>query len=735
MAGNKQKSLTRLDNNYQINLRYPDINEFLKDTFFSLQDNQTIERTLLANARVVTNSVKSVHTIVVVGYSVQVLLSDLVIYGFSPDQEIIYDFLIEPEILSLSLANFTASRADTYAKLQSVQTYSLSTSETVANFSITLSSKKIAELLSELFTTHAEEVKAILDLTDDFALLDYVLSNLFSLSFTFLCSYRLQSEDEHQIGFRVPMVLSYLVPSLYNQTVLKSTKIEVPNYNSNSAQNAPQLLFKGIYDLTGELQLSQTNGSNKYVDSNKTSVIKSDQQREFRTEFRTADYVWRTLSGVDSTPPTITYNYTFAAQNSTAKYAGTFGDFKSPMTTTGSFVLRASNYAVQLQKYKEAVTNADKYAASISFALSNSNSKQTALSSLFTVIDGTGGSKITTAPNLFMQVDLLDFNDKTRVVSASPTAERSVFLTTLNHRNAFGTNANTQTTLSGCFLFTSANTDANRNQFSKTTQRVLSTYSGVPNFTSARLGIIKPQVSLTAPTTDPKGLLTVTLQWPSLDASELAALHQLTTASGIQVSLLDSFMNVLAVTDKVYSTANKLARAESPLVNPSITYCAEIDYTSTLLASDYKNPISRLLTSPQRAVAPYLRVLKGPTVATSRLLDYTTPEFTLRDNIYCIAQWMEPSQFDKSLQEKWSMILHRPTQSQIDITSTAITVSAAQKVSLAQSLFANTTKRPAVYSIYILLPWVVVRDSNFKKSVVRSELVSGKYTYAYAIRV
>lgn len=733
MAGSKQKSLTRIDNNYQINLRYPDINDFLKDTFFSLQDNQTIERTLLANPRVVVGTNKKVHTIVVAGHSIQVLLSDLIIYGFSPDQEIIFDFLIEPEILAVSLTNFLANRANEDAKIQSVQSYSLSNSETVANFNISLSSKKIAELLSELFTTHAEEVKGQLDLSDDSMLLDYVLNNLFTLSFTLLCSYRLQPEDAHQTGFRVPAALSYLVPSLYNQTAVNSTKIEVPSYNPALFEGTPKLLFKGVYNLTGALQLTQTNGFNKYVDSVKTSIVKSDQQRDFVTGFRTADYVWRTISGVDSTPPTITYNYTFATQNSTLKYAGTFGEFKSPMTSNGAFVLKAANYAVQLRKYKDATTGGDKYAVSVAFTVGNANSKQTALSSLFTVLEDTGGRKITAAPNLFLQMDLTDLNDRTRAVSSNPTAERCVLLTTINPQNAYATNVSTQTTPSGCFLFTSANTDTNRSQFSKITQRVISTYSGVPNFTSANLGMIKPQVDLSFSTANPKGLLTVNLQWPLLNASELAALHQFTSAAGFRISLLDPFMNVLAVTDKVYATSNKLTRNESSLVNPSIMYCAEIAYTATqLLLSG--TPIGNLLTSAKCNVGSSLKILKGPAVVTSRLVDYITADFVLRENIYCVATWSEVSA-NKVPITKWSSILHRPTQDQISISDSEITVSAQQKVSLAKSLFLNVPAPPKVYSIYVLLPWTNVRDVGTTKSIIRSELVSGKYTYAYAIKV
>jgi hypothetical protein len=733
MAGNKQKSLTRIDNNYQINLRYPDINEFLKDTFFALQNNQSVERTLLANPRVETGSTLSVYTIVVAGYSVQVSLGDLVIYGFSPDQEIIYDFLIAPEILGEVLTSFNANRATQDARLQSIQSVSLYNMESAANFNITITSKKVAELLSELFTTYADNIKTELGLPDDAALLDYVLNNLFSLGFTFICSYRLQPDTDYIAGFRVPVELSYLVPSLINQTAVKSTRIDAPVYDPSQPQRAPQLLFKGIYDLTGELQLTQTSDSSKYVDTVKIAVTKGDQPREFRSEFRTADYVWRTISGVDNTPPTITYNYTFAVQNAATKYAGTFAVFKSSANTTGSLTLKTSNYAVQLRKFKEVGTNVDKYAASISFNIANSNSKQTALSTLFTKVDVVGGAKVTAAPNLFLQVDLLNPLDKTRAVSPSSTLERCVLLTTLNPNSTYQTNVSTQTTLSGCFVYTSANTDANRSQFSKTTQRVLSTYSGLPNFTSAALGVITPKVDLSVSTVNPKGLLAVSLQWPSLTAGELKSLHQLTTASGLSVSLLDSFMNVVAVTDKVYDTANKLARLESSLVNPSITYCAEIDYTSTLLTVNGTS-ISGLLTSAERAVGPSLRILKGPTVITNRLIDYTTSEFALRDNIYCVATWSQPGA-NKVPITKWGSVLHRPALDQMDITPASIAISAAQKVSLAKSLFLGITTPPKVYSIYVLLPWITVRDTGVKKSIIRSELVSGKYTYAYAIKV
>ena len=739
MAGNKQKSLTRLDNNYQINLRYPDINEFLKDTIFSLQDNQANERTLLANPRVELNSVKNVHTIVVAGYSIQLELSDIIIYGYSPDQEIIYDFIVDTEILGILLNGFTANRGTEDARLQSVQPASLYNSTSAANFNITISSKKVANLLSELFTTYAEEVKARLELADDPSLVYYVLNNLFSLSFTFFCGYRLQIDAEYQAGFRAPAALSYLRPSVLNQEAIASTKIEAPTYTPSTWQSrvkAPDLVFTGIYNLNGELQLAQAENSNTYVDSEKFNITQDTKPAQFRSNFRTADYVWRTISGAANTPPLMSYNYTFAVKNSTKKYAGVFGTFQSPATTAGSITLKASDYSLRLYNRSPGKgTVPSGYSVSVFFTLKNSNPKHTALSSFFTVPEFFGNDYQPPASTLFLQVDLLNPDDKTRVLSPHSTFERSVLLVSLNPDYAYQTSVQTQTTLSGCFLYTSANTNTGRSQFSKITQRVISTYSGVPNFTSPKIGQIYPLVGFSVSAADPKGLMSVKLTTATLTANELASLHQLTTASGFSVSLLDSFMNVLAVTDKVYATDNKLTRAESPFVNPSFVYTAEVPYTKVLLNSYLKCSISGLLTSPERSVAPLLRVLNGPKVTMNRLIDYETTKFQLERNVYCVAQWYEPALASKVPIEKWSSIMHRPTEFQIDITSTDITISPQQKISLANSLFVNVTKPPKEYSIYVLLPWTVVRDVGVKTSIIRSELISGKYTYAYAIKV
>ena len=746
MAGNKQKSLTKIDNNYELNLRYPDINDFLKDTMYSLQDSQTYGRTLLVNPRLQVGSVKTLQNVVVAGYSVKVLLSDLIIYGFSPDQELFYDFVVSTEIFGVSLGEFTASRTTEDTRLQSVQSFSIDKPETVANFSITFSSAKVANLLTQLFTTHAEELKTELELYDDYSLLGYVLQNLFSLSFNFLCSYRLSSTGEYENGFRVPVALSYLRPSVLNQEAVGLTKIEVPAYQpgrppglsspmGRDSVKAPQLIFKGVYNLTGELQLTQVSGSVTYLDSEKISVTQGTTQSQFVSNLRVRDYVWQTISGVTNTPPLVTYNYTFAVKNSTKKYAGIFATFQSPAITTGSFTLKASNYAVQLKNYKESGTNADKYAVSVSFDLTNSNSKQTALSTLFRNYSR-GGAKVTDAPNLFLKVELLNSADKTNVFSPNATYDRSLFLTTLDPLSTYTTNESRQPTLSGCFLFTSANTDADRSQFSKTIQRVTSTYSGLPNFSSARLGLITPKVDLTVSTINPKGLLAVTLQWPSLNAAELAGLHQLTAASGVSVSLLDSFMNVLAVTDSVYPTNNKLTRVESPLVNPSFVYCAQIPYTKVLLDTSYKNPISTLLPSPQRSLTPILRVLSGPSLAISRLVDYVTPDFNLRDNIYCIAQWVGKSLNGQTTVMSWSSTLHRPTEAEISITGTQISMNISQKMSVARALLGRfVTRLPEVYYIYVLLPWTTVRDVGTTNSIIRTSLVSGKYNYAYALKV
>lgn len=728
MANNKQKSLTRLDNNYQLNLRYPDINEFLKDTFFSLQDNQTIERSLMSNPKIVLGSNRDVHTITVAGFSLSVMLSDIVLYAFSPNQEIINDFLIVPEIFGITLTSFIADRTTPETRLQSVQSMGLENSDKIANFNINITSKKVARMLTELCTNYQEELKTTLGVTDDFSLVTYILNNLFSLNFTFFCSYRLQLETAYQAAFRIPVELTYLLPSLSNQTAINSSKIDLvaytPSRQSETAIIHPQLSFKGIYNYDGTLQLLQLSGTAKYLDDTIHAISKKDTLQEFTSTFRTNEYVWATIKNEKNIPPTFVYDYVFSVNNSNTKFAGLFNSFQSPATTSKPILIKASNYKLYLSTATGYSSNVSMYSVVCSFNLSSIGVNPTAFKNLFiqrTVDEG--GQAI--APNLFIQMELLDTADKTLITAPHATYERLTTLTTFNPLNVYSTYNLVRPTLSGCFLYSSVGTDDDKSQFAKLTQRVVSTYSGLINFSSSNLSCI-----VTTAFKNVDGTLSVSISWPGLRANEVAALYQLHTASGIRVSLFDSFMNTLATTDKIYSTNNLLSRIESPLTNLSFFYYAKVTYKDTLAVAG--TSISGLVNSVQGIVPATIRTIENSSGNLLSLLTYDArPTFNLINSIYCVATWNEVT-LNKTIVQKWSSTIHRIKENQITITEQSITVSAAQKKEIATALGLSA----AQYTIYVLLPWSTVRDlSTSKTSVVRSNLTSSKYTYAYALKV
>ena len=96
MSDNKRRSLPRIDNNYQIDLRYPDINDFLKDTSFALLDNKTTEISRISNVQLIYSSARSAQQVMINSFVTFFKLSDVIIFAFTEDQELLYDFLIVP---------------------------------------------------------------------------------------------------------------------------------------------------------------------------------------------------------------------------------------------------------------------------------------------------------------------------------------------------------------------------------------------------------------------------------------------------------------------------------------------------------------------------------------------------------------------------------------------------------------------------------------------------------------
>jgi hypothetical protein len=220
----------------------------------------------------------------------------------------------------------------------------------------------------------------------------------------------------------------------------------------------------------------------------------------------------------------------------------------------------------------------------------------------------------------------------------------------------------------------------------------------------------------------------VTVTWPPLSVVELQALHQLTTAPQLRVSLVDAFFNQLATGTGV--TGNTLTRSESPMINPSNWY-----YYTRLAASKLTinaadtTKISDLFSKKNIGVnLPATITYYNNPLILSSTISYKNTAFDLLSAIKCVGVRKVGNAFN------WADTVYTPTSNEVIVSDAKISVN---KAALAAKLW-GTPAPTKDYFIYVLLPFKFVRNvvvNNQNVPIVFTELVNGKYYYGYAIKV
>lgn len=721
MAKTKQQALTRIDNNYEINLRYPDINDFLKDTFFSLQDNQTLEQSLVANTRISTSKLKEAQVINVGAYVLGVDLTSVTMFAFSENQELLYDFKVIPVIFDIELPSFTASRVESEALLQSIESYSTTSSNQIANFNIKLSSRKIASILTTLFTTYKEQVKSIKELATDQALVEYVQQNLFNESIQFYFMYRFQDDADYDRGYALSLSLGYLREITSNLPALQNSAIVAADYSPSTAE--PTLKFNSKFRLAGSLKINRVQNNLVTQIDNTSYTVAANAQSTFTSTIGTRNYIWETINGLANNYPTYTYGYVFTPSNTSETYVGLFPEFKNSTTSNSVINCSVQDYAVYVRKpgFLSAPTQqgslSSRYVVQISFTLTSTDAR---LKSLF-------NNLVANSPALGCTVEFLENSSDSSLITDKNEKERLFLYSRVNTTQPVSEfSSNSVNYPSVCSVFSTAATTLDKTNFTKLTQRLKTNYDPSLDFTNTILAQVKVDATLV------NNSVVVSVTWPPLSAQEMQTLHQLTTAAALKVELVDAFLNVLATATG--STNNVLLRQESPLVIPTSWYnYSQISskVNTTISGSDIVTISGNLLGhgfSPA-VVAPVISVFNNSVNLVSNI-NYTNSQFNLLSVLRCLSTRLEKGVV------KWCQSVLIPTSSQITITATTISVSSAQKASIVTALWGKSSNTSA--TVYVLLPFKFARNlkiNGVDAPLVFTELVNYRYYYGYAIKV
>lgn len=202
----KKRALPRLDAQVVRSTRYPDINEFLKDTQYAEQssnylDNQALARLTLVLAR--GDSIQ-LSTVNVAGFSRAFYLTSPTFYGYNPDIEVLGKVVISlPTFSGAPGFSATATRTNVDYSLQVTSADEVSGNNVLVNYKIVLSTRAVARILSYVFYNSAVEAFDYFSVgeTEDAVysaerLVSFVTSNLYALSIPLTLSYYYFSSQE-----------------------------------------------------------------------------------------------------------------------------------------------------------------------------------------------------------------------------------------------------------------------------------------------------------------------------------------------------------------------------------------------------------------------------------------------------------------------------------------------------------------------------------------------------------
>lgn len=161
----KNKPRAKIDSEYSKNLRYPDINDYLKDTYYSANtsnflDNQSRTQLVLRQQ----DAQLDLITPVIAGTTREYLLNSYVFYGYNPELESVEYCVLKIDYLDESIVFQKEYRRDENEAVLDPDRLQVITRNTidpsigrVVNFGIFISKRTILQILQAIFNRNARE--------------------------------------------------------------------------------------------------------------------------------------------------------------------------------------------------------------------------------------------------------------------------------------------------------------------------------------------------------------------------------------------------------------------------------------------------------------------------------------------------------------------------------------------------------------------------------------------------
>ncbi len=320
----KNKPAPRIDLEYNKDLKYPDINDYLKDSMYAsnLSDYPDNQRNAVVNLRAIPNTLAL--KAVTVGENKALLpvwIGDMKLFGYNPELELVesMDLIIDAlndgdteEVEGTKIFKIYKRGSDLNLDLvqnSEIQAFKL---PALVNYSITFPIRSVIEIYNYIFGTRAKQAKTYFTgaetMTDE-AFQEAFLDNVYRWEIPAMLRYYPVGSDKPDGFVGVEISLSSVLPQYRKKIELTSSSVE---YNTNFSLSAFDL-FKLSYTTNQEGRIrikAQISGdpSTKQTDTKEFELV-AKEKTSLLSDFYAFSYIVQQHSGFYVSYPALNFTY------------------------------------------------------------------------------------------------------------------------------------------------------------------------------------------------------------------------------------------------------------------------------------------------------------------------------------------------------------------------------------------------------------------------------------------
>jgi hypothetical protein len=322
----KNKPAPRIDLEYNKDLKYPDINDYLKDSMYAsnLSDYPDNQRNAVVNFRAIPNTLarKSI-TVGENKASLRVWVGDMKLFGYNPELELVdsMDLLIDSlndgdteNVEGTKIFKIFKKSTNTSLNLDLVQNSEIQAFKLPAlvNYSITFPIATVVEIYNYVFGIRAKQAKTYFtgaETLTDTEFQEAFLNNVYRWEVPALLRYYPVGSDKPDGFIGIEISLSSVLPQYRKKIELTSSSVE---YNTNYSLSSFDL-FKLSYAVNQEGRIrikAQIRGFPATQREDSEEIELAERQRtSILSDFFAFDYIVYQHSGFYISYPALDFTY------------------------------------------------------------------------------------------------------------------------------------------------------------------------------------------------------------------------------------------------------------------------------------------------------------------------------------------------------------------------------------------------------------------------------------------